>query len=307
MSPYTRLRTVRRATVTASAVLGACAALVIAGTGAASAGSGAVPGIRYVALGDSFASGYGITPVQDAGCGRGATNYPSVLRAVAQPQSYQNVACSGATTRSIWNAEGGEPKQISALKKDTNLVTVTIGGNDIGFTELVTTCATLGLRQPTGDPCRQTYKEGTADKILTRLDAVKSRFADVVTDVKRKSPEATVALVGYPSLLPDSGKSCRSAQVPFADGDFQYLRNITVRLNRVLAEQARKAGALYIDTYTPSIGHDMCQSKKQRWIEPLFTEKGPSGGIAPAAAHPNLPGIISLGGTVSQALAKHMN
>ncbi len=207
MSPYNRLRTVRRATVTASAVLGTCAALVTAGPGAASAGSGAASGIRYVALGDSYASGYGITPVQDARCGRGATNYPSVLRAVAQPQSYQNVACSGATTRSIWNAEGGEPKQISALKKDTSLVTVTIGGNDIGFTELVTTCATLGLRQPTGDPCRQTYKEGTADKILTRLDAVKSRFADVVTDVKRKSPEATVALVAG-SVLP--GEICTS-------------------------------------------------------------------------------------------------
>ncbi|MEZ0074135.1 SGNH/GDSL hydrolase family protein [Planotetraspora sp. GP83] len=305
MSRHTRPRPVRRATATATAVLSACAVLATAGQGTAAAAGAGVNGARYVALGDSYASGYGIAPLGNAACDRSeASSYPISLRSLAKSQSFTNVTCSAATTRGIRSAENGQPPQIQALKPDTTLVTLTIGGNDIGFRDIVTTCVTLAFQQPTGDPCRDHFQKNGTDQILTRIQALKPRIASVVTDIRRKSPKATVALVGYPSLLPDSGKGCRSPQVPFADGDFSYLRNITVRLNRALAEQARKASAVYVDTYTPTIGYDMCQDRTRRVIEPLFTAKGPSGDLAPMSAHPNVRGNFGMAWYTKQALDK---
>ncbi|MGR6917972.1 SGNH/GDSL hydrolase family protein [[Actinomadura] parvosata] len=192
------------------------------------------------------------------------------------------------------------PAQIKALKPDTTLVTISVGGNDIGFSKIVTTCAALGAQQPTGDPCRQRFKKNGTDEILAAIDAVKPRIGDVVTDARRHSPKAVIALVGYPSLVPDSGKGCTSKQVPFADGDFSYLRNITVRLNQAIADEAKRTGARYVDTYRDSIGHDMCASRGKRWIEPLLTEQG---ALSPAAAHPNAIGIIALAGTISRSIS----
>ncbi|MEV2273777.1 SGNH/GDSL hydrolase family protein [Nonomuraea africana] len=301
MFRYARLRPVQRATVVATAVLGTCATLVTAGGGtAAAAGTSASSSIaaRYVALGDSYASGYGIDGVENAACDRSTSSYPSILRSTYKSQSFTSVACSGATTRSIWNTQGSQAPQIKALKPDTSLVTLTLGGNDIGFTQLVITCASLMQSQPTGDPCRQNFRKGGKDQILARIDDLKPRIASVLTDIKRKSPQATIALVGYPSLLPDSGESCRSTQVPFADGDFGYLRNITKRLNSALREQAAKAGAVYVDTYTPTIGYDMCRAQG-RMIEPLFTADGR---VAPAAAHPNLGGTLSMAAIIKKKL-----
>ncbi|WP_162795397.1 SGNH/GDSL hydrolase family protein, partial [Nonomuraea lactucae] len=269
---------------------------------AAGSGAGNPVAARYVALGDSYASGYGIGPQESKVCDRAKTSsYPALLSASYRSASFRNVACSGATTRSIWNAEHGQPPQIKALRPDTTLVTLTLGGNDIGFKELAVVCAGLSRQDPTGDPCRDNFKQGDTDQHLARIETLKPRIADVLTDIKRKSPRARIALVGYPSVLPDSGKSCRSSEVPLADGDFSYLRNITKRLNSALAEQARKAGAIYVDTYTPTIGHDMCADTTQRLIEPLLTAKG---GIAPAAAHPNLRGQLSLTLITKQAIDK---
>ncbi|MGR6917973.1 hypothetical protein ACU635_27340 [[Actinomadura] parvosata] len=106
MSRHPRPRLVQSAGV----VLAACAALVTAGQGSATAAASSVADLRYVALGDSYASGYGTTPVDDQVCGRGKLNYPAVLRSTSKPAAYTNVACSGATTRSIWNAEKGRPR-----------------------------------------------------------------------------------------------------------------------------------------------------------------------------------------------------
>ncbi|MFI7702290.1 SGNH/GDSL hydrolase family protein [Nonomuraea sp. NPDC049480] len=300
MSRYAPQRPVRRATVTATAVLGACAALVTAGPGTALAeGTGATGsfGARYVALGDSYASGFGIIPVEHEACGRGKANYPHVLRTVYKSKSYTNAACGGATTRSIWNAHKGEPPQIKALKPDTTLVTVSVGGNDIGFEKIVTECAFLGVQQPTGAPCQSKFKGGLEDD----FKKLEPRIASVVIDIKRKSPKATVVLVGYPALVPASGATCDRSEVPFAAGDFSFLHGTLVRLNTMIEEQARKAGAVYADTYKPSVGYHMCASDDKRMIQPLLAD----GRVAPAAAHPNLRGIIRMGGTISQVLAKH--
>lgn len=298
--PYdVRLRRIRRATVAATAVLGACTS-VIAASPAANAQTSADGGV-YVALGDSYATGYGTTPIIDTACGRAQKNVPYVAGLWLGVGSYRNVACSGATTADILQARNGRAAQLDALTSGTNLITVSIGGNDLGFTNIVTTCAALSQRQPTGDPCRQSFRNADgSDKLQIKIAAIKPEIGKVVAEAKKRSPNGMVALVGYPSLVPDSGTSCRSARVPFADKDFAYLRDTTVRLNNAISEQAQASGAKYIDLYTESIGHDMCATSTRRWIEPLLTEQG---AIAPGAAHPNSQGIINLGTDLAQALS----
>jgi hypothetical protein len=92
-----------------------------------------------------------------------------------------------------------------------------------------------------------------------------------------------VVLVGYPAILPDSGYGCWPT-VPIAFGDVPYLRGIAKALNSMLASAAAAGGASYVDTYTPSIGHDTCRSASTRWVEGLV----PAASAAPF--HPNATG-----------------
>ncbi|MGW2954582.1 GDSL-type esterase/lipase family protein, partial [Streptomyces eurythermus] len=108
-----------------------------------------------------------------------------------------------------------------------------------------------------------------------------------VGQLRARAPHARVLVVGYPDLLPDDGSGC-FPQVPFAAGDFAYLRDTEKRLNRMLRLVAGVNGAEYVDTYGPTAGHDMCQAPADRWIEPLRP-------AAPAApAHPNARGEAAM-------------
>jgi hypothetical protein len=103
-------------------------------------------------------------------------------------------------------------------------------------------------------------------------------------------------VVGYPDLLPDDGVGCTSAAVPFAAGDFAYLRDTEKALNTMLAKQAARGGARYVDTYGPTVGHDMCKPPAERWIESLQ----PASAAAPA--HPNAAGEQAMATAVEHAL-----
>lgn len=233
---------------------------------------------NYVALGDSYASGAGLSLVDDADCDRTGEGYPAVIAGAVKAKSFKNVTCSGATTAEMAKAQGTNPAQLSALSADTDLVTLTIGGNDIGFTEIITNCVVGSFSDPTGSPCKTHYNESGSDAVTTRINSTAAKLTVTLQYIRALAPEARVLVVGYPSLVPDDGKACRPG-VPFADGDVPYLRDVNKRLNQALADRARGAGAEYADTYTMTIGHDMCQNETDRWIEPLDTKLAP--------AHPN--------------------
>ncbi|MGW3152554.1 SGNH/GDSL hydrolase family protein [Streptomyces sp. NPDC001177] len=274
-----------------AAVLGA-AVSVLSGNAAPASAAGS-PGMRYVALGDSYASGAGLGTVKDAECQRSDSGYPSTVSGVYKPASFTDVTCSGATTRSMWNYQGSKPPQVKALTADTTHVTVSIGGNDIGFAEIIRNCAIRSFSDPAGDPCKDFYTKGGTDQLAQRVINLSPRIASVLTDIKRRSPKAKVAVIGYPSLVPSNGARCRPA-VPFADGDVAYLRDINVQLNAMLAAQARQAGVVYVDTYKGTAGHDMCQPANKRWIEPLNTPGMP--------AHPNSIGQLIMAWAVTEGL-----
>jgi lysophospholipase L1-like esterase len=267
----------------AAATVGAAVALV--GALMAPAASAAEPHYNnYVALGDSYASGAGTQPVTDANCKRSKMSYPYGVETWVGATTFKDVTCSGATTANMTQAQGSiNAPQFNALSADTDLVTLTLGGNDIGFTNIITTCVVDGLSNPTGSPCKADFNKSGTDEITTRINSAASKLATTLKGIHTRSPKARVMVVGYPSLVPDSGKSCRP-YVPFADGDVPYLRDVEKKLNSAIEAQAKSAGAEYVDTYTFTIGHDMCQSDNpDRWIEPLNTTEG-------APAHPNWTG-----------------
>ncbi|MFF7092242.1 SGNH/GDSL hydrolase family protein [Streptomyces rubradiris] len=284
-------RPVRRRAAAVAAVLGGCL-LAAAGTappaGAHSPGhTGAHDGhgraAAYVALGDSYASGPGIPAQVDAGCARSDHNYPSLVAAERRASRFTDVSCGGATTAEMWRAQGGNPPQLDALDRHTGLVTVQIGGNDVGFGSIIDTCARVAAQDPAGNPCERAYRTSGHDGLALAVLRTAPKVDRVLRAVRARAPHARVLVVGYPALLPDDGSGC-FPQVPFAAKDFPYLRDTEKRLNRMLRLVAGVNRAEYVDTYGPTAGHDMCQAPADRWIEPLRP-------AAPAApAHPNARG-----------------
>lgn len=241
---------------------------------------------RYVALGDSYTSGP-LIPDQvgyPAGCLRSDHNYPSLAKAALTPSSFSDISCQGADTTNMLNSQavpfGTNPPQFSALSTGTSLVTVQIGGNDIGFASIVTTCAELSFTNPFSSPCKNKYTAGGTDQLAAAIKQTAPKVAAVLQGIHQRSPYARLLLVGYPVILPASGYGCWP-YVPIAYGDVPYLRNTELELNQMLANEAAANGARYVDTYTSSIGHDVCATPGTEWVEGLWP-------IYPAAPfHPN--------------------
>lgn len=280
----------------------ACCAMALSTAGAtaasASARTAATPTARtvnYVALGDSYASGPGIPTQVDSTCARSDQNYPSLL-AAAKKWQLTDVSCSGATTTALAGPQGSRPPQLDALGADTDVVTLTMGGNDIGFSRNLSTCAGLTSQDPTGSPCKTFFTSGGTDQLEQRVNDTAPKIAAALDAVRQRAPHAKVLVVGYPDLFPDDGVGCTSSAVPLAAGDFAYLRDTEKKLNAMLASQASAKGVGYVDTYASSVGHDMCKPAGERWIEPLVA-------AAPAApAHPNARGQQAMAAAVERAV-----
>ena len=269
--------------------------LGLSGMLAAPAGAADEP-VQYVALGDSFTAGP-LVPLPDLNaplnCLASTENYPKLI---ARRLGYQlrDVSCSGATTVDMTAAQGQNPPQFSALDASTDLVTIGIGGNDIGFVDIAVTCAAL---LPIGTPCQKRYVVNGQDLLRQRIDAAAPKIAAVLQGIHERAPNARVFLVGYLALLPPAPNiGICWPLVPIAPGDINYLRGIQEHLNAMLATQAAANGVTYVDVYTPSIGHDACRLPLQRWVEPVVP-------VLPAAPlHPNSLGMKATADTVVSAI-----
>lgn len=303
-SPATRRWTSRPLTVAlvAVAVLTATASTATAGPAtpraahhpherpAETAPAWSTEGEHYVALGDSFSSGPGVPEQTDVLCGRSDQNYPSLVARAVDAASFTDVTCAGADTSHLANRQDTAPPQLDALRPETSLVTLGIGGNDLDLTGLITRCVVLGVLLPHGAPCEASFTLLGTDEIRARISAVAPRIEAALKEIHDRSPRARVLLVGYPTLFPDDGTGCRPT-VRLADGDFPWLRDKEKELNTMLAQQATVYDADYVDTYTPSVGHDVCQPADVRWIEPTDTERA-------AGFHPNAAGHRSMADAV---------
>src|ERR1700754_2759414 len=282
MDVSTRTRPARRRAIALVAVV--IAVLGVIGAAAANAAT-------YTALGDSYAAGP-LIPNQSLnplGCLRSDHNYAH-LAAAAKGLTLTDVSCSGATTNDMTEAQnvepGPNPPQFNALNASTGVVSVTIGGNDIGFTEIIENCITYN---PFSTPCKDKYDPGGKDQLAERIAATAPKVAAVLAGIHARSPKARVFVVNYPQILP-TGSGCWPT-MPLGFGDVPYLRAAEERLNSMWATQAAANGATIVNWYAASAGHDACKSSGTRWVEPLIP------GELAFPVHPNKAGMA--GGAVA--------
>jgi lysophospholipase L1-like esterase len=257
----------------------------------------AARGADWVGLGDSYAAGPLIPnqSLQPLGCLRSSRNFAH-LAAARVGMSLADASCSGAETGDMTAPQstdaGTNPPQFDALSAATKVVSLQIGGNDIGFTEILENCVTYN---PFSPPCQDRYVVNGHDEISARIVATAPKVADVLAGIKSRSAAARVLVVNYAAILPESGRGCWP-QVPLAYADVPYLRAKEHELNAMLATQAAAAGATLVDDFTASVGKDACRSSSVRWVEPLVPA------TAAAPFHPNARGEAGVADSVVAAL-----
>jgi len=273
-STQPNLQRLRRMAILAVAILAILAAFASASRAA-----------NYVALGDSYAAGP-IIPNQIAplGCLKSDHNYAH-LAAPTIGLPLRDPSCSGATTDDMTNPQetelGTNPPQFNSLDAETTRVSLTIGGNDIGFSEIALDCITIN---PFSTPCKDKYTAGGKDQVAERIAATAPKVAAVLQGIHSRSPAAKVFVVNYAAIFPETGFGCWP-QMPIGFGDVPYLRAKEKELNAMLATQAAANGATLVNWYNASIGHDACKGSSTRWVEPVV----PTNPAAPI--HPNLAGM----------------
>jgi hypothetical protein len=277
-----------RSIVSAAALAVSLMALFVAPSLASAASS-------YVSLGDSYTSGPFILPFASGApleCLQSARNYPH-LTASALGLSLRDVSCSGATTENLTTTAqySDQPPQLDALSSSTQVVSVGIGGNDKGlFLNTLITCGAEDLVFPFGTPCKDTYGHKLAEEIVEDGPVV----GGALHQIHVISPSAKVFVLGYPDILPQSGNCWPT--VPLTTGDVAYLNGMEKELNAMLSSEASANGATYVDTYTPSIGHDACKSLSVRYVEPVLPESDAF------SVHPNERGMEADASEVEAAM-----
>ncbi len=249
--------------------------------------AGAARADNYVALGDSYAAGPLIpNPLLPLGCLKSSNNYAH-LAAPGIGLSLRDATCSGATTEDMTSPQevdpdGPNPPQFDSLDAETTVVSLTIGGNDIGFSDIALDCVTLN---PFSTPCKNKYNSGGKDVIAERIAATAPKVDAVLDGIAERSPSAEVFVVNYAAIFPETGFGCWP-QMPIGFGDVPYLRAKQKELNAMLATQAAANGATVVDWYKASIGHDACKGSSTRWVEPVVP------GNPAAPIHPNKAGMV---------------
>ncbi|MDS1271725.1 SGNH/GDSL hydrolase family protein [Lipingzhangella sp. LS1_29] len=260
--------------------------------------------LRYVALGDSFTAGPLVPSPHGspALCLRSTNNYPALVAEALDVDEVDDVSCASATTEHMFEPQrltlGQNDPQLDALTEDTDLVTLGIGGNDLGFADVVRTCSTRSALDPHGDPCRSHFEESDGgDELTQRVPEVGTAVAEVLDAITERSPHATVAVVGYLRILPEE-EGCWPRE-PIAAGDVGYLDGIQTALNDELDQVATAAGARFVDV--AERGHDICQSPGDKWVEGF-------GVTSPAApVHPNAAGMEAVAHRVTAAVEAPLN
>jgi hypothetical protein len=193
-----------------------------------------------------------------------------------------DVTCGAADTNDFFEAQyPGVPPQLDAVGRDTQLVTMTIGGNDSNvFIETVLSCGTLGvLSLGQGSPCKDRYGSSFEDTIR---NTTYPSLVRALQAVRAKAPRARVAILGYPWIMPATG-GCFD-KMPIAGDDVPYVRGIQATLNDAVRRAAAATGATYVNLNTVSNGHDACQPIGVRWVEPVLQ------GTNAVIVHPNALG-----------------
>ena len=260
----------------ALAVLVAASVLTVVSDGAVTpVARAATP--QLVALGDSYASGVGTRSYysSSASCLRSPYAYP-VRVAARLGTTLRFRACAGATTGSVLES------QLGALSSSTSYVTITVGGNDAGFSRVLTTCA---------QPRWASDCEGAVDDARTFIRrTLPGRLDTLYAAVRRRAPAAVVAVVGYPRLF--NGEDC-NAGTWFSPTEEVRLNDTADLLDSTLRDRARVRGFRFVDPRRPFTGHAICDDVE--WLNGLSDPVRES-------YHPNRDGQRAYGRRVARRL-----
>jgi lysophospholipase L1-like esterase len=218
---------------------------------------------NYVALGDSYSSGTGTRDYSlSSGCQRGPYAYPALIKADRPNTNLTFVACSGAKTGDVL------ANQVQSLTTSTNVVTITIGGNDAGFSSVITACAAPLVSCTTNITNAQNYIRNTLPGALN----------GVYSQIRSRAPNARVVVLGYPRIF--MNVDCNAGT--FFSSDEMTKLNATADLMKgVISGRAAAYGFTFKDAIPPFIGHAVCSSSE--WLNGLSNPVGDS-------YHPNRAG-----------------
>ena len=263
-------------------------------------------------MGSSFASGPGITASADTPpnrCQRSGDNYAHQL-ARKRGLNLVDVSCGGATTANILEPWRELPAQIDAVTPETRLVTMTIGGNDVGFVGglMAGSCDDnqLAASSQVSAICEgmrayaRTNPQAARSAVTSPDEAawakVEQGLDEIAREVRRRAPQARLVFVDYIRLVPPS-KSCTA--VPLSDQAAERARATASRLEQVTATVADRAGVELVKASDLSRGHDACA--KDSWATGLIK---PPGALNFTPYHPNLAAMTAIADALDRQISK---
>ncbi|HEY0166806.1 MAG TPA: SGNH/GDSL hydrolase family protein [Jatrophihabitans sp.] len=201
----------------------------------------------YVALGDSYSSGVG-SGSESGGCLQSPTAYPGLWNAAHHPSSYRMVACSGAKTTDV-NAN-----QLSALSSSTGLVSITVGGNDVGFSDIMTTCVL--------------YSESACVAAVNRAEAyANANLANLLNvtynGIRSRAPYARVVVLSYPVFYQLGVWYC----VGLSETSRAKIDEGINLVDNIIKNSAIGHGFVFADVRSKFVGHQLCSGDK--WLHSL--------------------------------------
>jgi lysophospholipase L1-like esterase len=215
--------------------------------------------VQHVALGDSYSAGEGLPPFiaptdnnGGNGCDRSQSNaYPELLASDLAFSLRAFVACSGATSDEVYTGKNSEPSQLDSLDANTDIVTITVGGNDVGFADFAAECV-VGTCDAASSQYQNTLNE-IDNYLQDNLELLFGR-------IRAAAPNAAIKVIGYPKVVPSSGGSCPTY---ISSGEQIAIDTVITGLNNKLyaAVQNSGVGFQFIDptmTGSPFEGHSLC-------------------------------------------------
>ncbi len=256
---------------------------------------------NYVALGDSYSSGDGAGEYEEGTaepgeCWRSEHAYPKV---VEEEFSFEGAlgfyACSGHKGSDMLSQVGTPESQLERVTEHTSLVTVGIGGNDLGFIPVLRTCI---VRMPLLERTACTDQE---DEVNEKMDAFEETLTEVITDIRERAPDARVLVLGYPRLFPEEPSGM---YYTLSQSDQLWLNSVAQRFNNRIRDTAYEAdGDVYgsrgvgsvefVNVFTALKGYEV--SEDNSWLNGIVLgQLGEGLRVDRASFHPTAQGQRSI-------------
>lgn len=249
-----------------------------------------------VALGDSYSSGEGNRPFLSnaPGCNRSATMaWPQLVAAQLKLRMAGNLACSGATTKALTAPFKNQSPQLDELKsKDAaTFVTTTLGGNDLGFADVLFSC----VLAPRG--C---VKNGRLAEARRDLITVENALVRSYGRIKQAAPTSRVVAVGYPNIMNRNVRNARLHCRWLGWDEGRELSRLANLVDAMTARAAARAGVAYVSTRDVLAGHELCTGKA--WV--ISLKPRASTQDRSASGHPNAAGQTAIARSVATSISR---